>query len=73
MTILLVRHAQSAANVSDDVTRNVADHMVPLTDTGRAQATALGGYLREYFTTTHHTARLVCGVAPIYAQRKPCC
>lgn len=42
LTIKLVRHGQSRANVGEVVARDVGDHTIELTDKGREQARAVG-------------------------------
>jgi 2,3-bisphosphoglycerate-dependent phosphoglycerate mutase len=49
MRILLVRHGESMGNVDVDVHRTMADHAIPLSDRGRAQAVATGEWLNDYF------------------------
>lgn len=49
MSILLVRHAESAANVDWNVARDTSDHMIPITERGQGQARELGTYLANYF------------------------
>jgi len=49
MRILLVRHGESIGNVDKGTYREVADHAVPLTVQGRAQAKKAGKFLLEYY------------------------
>jgi broad specificity phosphatase PhoE len=49
LTIKLVRHGQSRANVGEVDAKDVGDHTISLTETGQAQAHAAGAALgREY-------------------------
>ncbi|MFT3710687.1 MAG: histidine phosphatase family protein [Archangium sp.] len=45
LTIKLVRHGQSRANVGEVEARDVGDHNIELTEQGREQARAVGGTL----------------------------
>jgi 2,3-bisphosphoglycerate-dependent phosphoglycerate mutase len=47
--ILLVRHGQSLGNVDPNVHQTHADHAIPLSDEGKAQAIRAGGFLRQWF------------------------
>ena len=49
MRILLVRHGQSLANIDPRVYSTVADHAIPLTQRGMAQATAAGEQLAAHY------------------------
>ena len=49
MTILLVRHAETEANINEQLYRTVADASVALTDRGRAQAAKVGEFIQNYF------------------------
>ena len=49
MTILLVRHAESKANVDHKVYGEVADHTIPLSDKGREQAKNVGVYINDFY------------------------
>lgn len=48
MNIYLVRHGESQGNVDASLYGNVADHAIPLSDTGREQARGAGMALRDY-------------------------
>jgi broad specificity phosphatase PhoE len=48
MRILLVRHGESLGNVDVDVHRVMADHAIPLSERGLAQAQATGAWLNGY-------------------------
>lgn len=48
MRILLIRHGESMGNVDRDVHRQMADHAIPLSDTGRAQAAYAGTWLKTW-------------------------
>lgn len=64
MEIILVRHGESAGNLDRSVHRTLADHVVPLSDLGKEQATQAGqkiqSYLRErkLVTSANPTVRL---------------
>ena len=47
--IFLVRHGESLGNVDKDFHRTHADHAIPLSDKGAAQALRAGEFLKEYF------------------------
>lgn len=49
LRILLVRHGESAVNVNSCLTQEVADHAVPLTENGQAQARRAGLFIRRFF------------------------
>jgi len=49
MTILLVRHAESAANFDGKIYDTTADHMIHLTEKGQQQATELGHFLKDWY------------------------
>ena len=49
MTILLVRHAESAANVDHLVYGHTADHIIKLTEKGRQQAKDAGIFINDWF------------------------
>lgn len=49
MTILLVRHAESAANVDHTIYGNTADHTIKLTPRGREQAKAVGVFVNDFY------------------------
>ena len=49
MTILLVRHAESAGNMDDTVYDNVADQAIHLTEKGHQQAKDLGIFLKDWY------------------------
>ena len=59
MEIYLVRHGQSVANVDPSVYRTTADHAVPLSDLGRAQAREAGEFLRARFEAAGYAERHV--------------
>lgn len=46
--ILLVSHAESVLNVDQSLTRDMADHAVPLTERGFRQARLAGEFIREH-------------------------
>jgi len=46
--ILLVRHGQSLGNVEHSITASHADHALPLSEVGHAQARRTGTFLRGY-------------------------
>lgn len=50
MTILLVRHAESAGNADEKLHDEMADHTLHLTDKGHQQARDLGIFLKEWYT-----------------------
>lgn len=62
MTILLVRHAESAANFDHAVYDTTADHLIHLTDRGHEQATELGRFLKEWYANNppQQDVRLWC-------------
>jgi len=49
MTILLVRHAESAANFDHDIYDSTPDHLVPLTEKGQVQARNAGKFLKDWY------------------------
>lgn len=49
MTILLVRHAESKANLDESLFRTTGDHNIALSDTGHEQAKAVGAFVNDYF------------------------
>ena len=49
MRILLVRHGQSLGNIDPHVYSHVADHAIPLSPRGIAQAESAGERLADYF------------------------
>lgn len=49
MRLFLVRHGQSLANQDCSVNTNMADHAIPLTGRGVAQAQEAGKFLASYF------------------------
>ena len=51
MRILLVRHGQSQGNVDHEIRKKMADHAVPLSAAGHAQAREAGTFLRDYYRT----------------------
>ncbi len=48
MRIFLLRHGQSISNVDARIYAEMSDHVIPLSDTGRQQASNAGEYLRDY-------------------------
>jgi len=48
MKILLVRHGESAANADKTIHETMADHDIPLSERGLAQATEAGNFLNEF-------------------------
>ena len=48
MHIFLIRHGESKANVGENYEARVPDHLVSLTENGRAQARQNGAWLAEY-------------------------
>jgi broad specificity phosphatase PhoE len=55
MELLLVRHGESAANMNRLIHKEIADHAIPLTDKGMAQASSaalkVNNYLQQYDTS----------------------
>ena len=51
MRILLVRHGESAGNVDISVHGTMADHAIPLSDRGKAQAVHAGERLDDFLRT----------------------
>ncbi len=49
MRIFLVRHGQSISNVDARIYAEMSDHVIPLSDTGRRQASQAGAFLRDFF------------------------
>ena len=49
MRVFLVRHGQSQANADWNTNKTVADHAIPLSEEGRKQPMAVGGFLSEWF------------------------
>ncbi len=49
LRLLLVRHAQSEANVDRAVNTTVSDHAIGLSDAGRLEATASGNLIKAFF------------------------
>lgn len=47
--IFLVRHGESEGNADKSVHRDLADHVIGLTDRGQSQAIAAGVFLREWY------------------------
>lgn len=62
MTILLVRHAESAGNANETLYGAVADQAMILTPRGHEQARALGMFLKEWYrnNSPEHKVRLWC-------------
>ncbi len=48
MHIFLIRHGESEANVGENYVKRMPDHLVSLTEAGKAQARAGGEWLAEY-------------------------
>lgn len=48
MHIFLIRHGESVANVGENFEKRIPDHLVPLTENGKAQARRQGEWLAEY-------------------------
>lgn len=48
MHIFLIRHGESMANVGGNFEKRIPDHLVPLTENGKAQARLQGEWLAEY-------------------------
>lgn len=48
MKIFLIRHGESVANVGENLIKRVPDHLVPLTEKGKAQAREAGQVLAKY-------------------------
>jgi 2,3-bisphosphoglycerate-dependent phosphoglycerate mutase len=48
MHIFLIRHGESIANVGENYIKRTPDHLVPLTENGKAQARAGGEWLAHY-------------------------
>ena len=57
MRIVLIRHGESAGNVDPSVHRHMADHAIPLSERGHAQAREAGEVLARYFESTLGEAR----------------
>lgn len=49
MTILLIRHAESAANFDHSIYDNTPDHNIPLTEKGQQQARDAGIFLKDWY------------------------
>jgi broad specificity phosphatase PhoE len=49
MRIFLVRHGESAGNADVNVHRELADHVIPLTDKGHDHARAAGKFLNDWY------------------------
>lgn len=52
MAILLVRHAQSEANLDKNLFRTMSDQAIPLSQTGIQQAEKLGKFVDNYLSVT---------------------
>lgn len=50
MAILLVRHAESNANVDESICQHQADHRIALSDKGITQAEKLGQFMANYMS-----------------------
>ena len=48
MHIFLIRHGESRANVGQNYERRLPDHLVPLTERGKAQADEAGAFLAKH-------------------------
>jgi len=48
MHIFLIRHAESISNAGENYVNRLPDHLVPLTDKGRAHAEECGRWLKDY-------------------------
>ncbi len=48
MHIFLIRHGESVANVGENYVKRIPDHLVPLTDRGKARARENGEWLAGY-------------------------
>lgn len=48
MHIFLIRHGESITNAGENYEKRLADHLVPLTENGKAQARENGRWLKEY-------------------------
>ena len=48
MHIFLIRHGESVANVGQNYEKRIPDHLVSLTENGKAQANEAGAFLAEY-------------------------
>jgi 2,3-bisphosphoglycerate-dependent phosphoglycerate mutase len=48
MHIFLIRHGESIANVGENYVKRTPDHLVPLTENGKAMARENGKWLAEY-------------------------
>ena len=48
MHIFLIRHGESMANAGENFAKRIPDHLVSLTEKGRAQARAAGEWLADY-------------------------
>jgi broad specificity phosphatase PhoE len=49
LRIVLLRHGESEANLDQTLFERVPDHAIPLSETGREQAVAMGKQLRDLF------------------------
>jgi broad specificity phosphatase PhoE len=59
MRILLVRHGESMGNVDPAVHATTADHAVPLSERGLAQAREAGAHIARYYESTADEKRHV--------------
>jgi 2,3-bisphosphoglycerate-dependent phosphoglycerate mutase len=48
MTIFLVRHAESVANLDESLFSTMGDHTIPLSETGLQQARDVGQFIQNY-------------------------
>lgn len=55
MKIYLIRHGQSAGNVDKDIHNTMADHAIPLSALGKAQAFRAGQFFGELFHKNYGT------------------
>lgn len=53
MAILLVRHAQSEANLDESLFQTVADHAIALSPKGHDQAAKVGQFVENYFSVVN--------------------
>ena len=51
MHIFLIRHGESIANIGANYEKRIPDHLVSLTENGRAQARENGEWLANYCRT----------------------
>ena len=70
MRILLVRHGESMGNVDISVHEMMADHAIPLSDRGKAQAVQAGEQLGEYLRTRSIVGRFRLWTSPYKRTRQ---